>query len=371
MGLDDRRRHARTILVLANGNLNGRVMRLVADGVHRTLGGRARLITTTRLSPLVVWPEERDRPHRVEPEPVEWAEAERLVTTASVVVVPPTWNDSARHLIGLARRAGTPVVYVVPDIDYGVGKLVVLDPSHLPDWICIADPVTRHLLLRNGVPASILRNTGSPYFDEILVEPPLPPPPSSALRVGILASADGLREPQTGETGASPDGVLAAVTHVLGAFPGARITVRLHPRQRPGHVSTAFPLPEGASFDPVDPVPTLRDFFAAHHLIVGSFSLGLMVARLFGRPAISFQPPMSDEGLRRQVFPAWDVPVVTDEAALARCVVERLQSPGDRINLESRLYQCGGSVDAILQVILEAESQPHEAPALGSAPSAR
>jgi hypothetical protein len=345
------------ILLLANGNLNGRVIRLVSDEVHRTHDRRVRVISATRLNPVNPWPDERSSPHAIEPDRVDWAEAEKLVRTASVFVLPPFWDGSARRLVGLARQAGTPVVYVVADIGYGARKLDAADASSLPDRICVGDPITRRLLIRNGIPTSVIRNVGSPYFDSILTCPPLPPPTGKALRVGLLANKDGMRERLSNRDEVSAEGVLPAVHRALKAFPGSRLTIRLHPRQDPARIREAFTLPESAVFDPLPPRSTLPEFISAHHLIVGSYSLGLMVARMLGRPAVSFQPPMDDDGLRREVFAAWDVPVATDEDALAARISERLQSAGRPLAPETLLYQPGGSLEAISRVILEVQSQ--------------
>lgn len=344
---------ARPIVLLANGNLNGRVLRLVADGLRRAQERPVRLVTSTRLNSLTRWPEERDEPHLVEPRLVAWEEAERLVETAAAFVLPPFWNGSARRLIGRARRAGTPVVCVVADVGYGASKLETTDQSELPDRICVADPVSRQLLVRHGAPETLLRNVGSPYFDAVLASPPSPPLAAGPLRVGLLANPDGARERLADRDQVSPDGVLAAVELVLREHPGARLTIRLHPRQRPERIGDAFPPRPTAVLDPLPPVTTMTEFVHSHHLVVGSYSMGLMVARLLGRPAVSFQPPMADDGLRREVFAAWDVPVATDEASLAATIAERLHCPGPPLVAERLLYCPGHSLAAISRVIQE------------------
>lgn len=181
------------IVFLANGNLNGRVIRLVADHIHRIQDRRVRVIAVSTLNPLNRWPDERTCPHAVEPECVSWAEADGLVRDASVFVLAPFWDGSARRLAGAARRAGTPVVCVVADVGSGARKLDVNDESDRPDRICVADPITRSLLVQNGIPDSIIRNAGSPYFDSILARGPLPPPPRTTLRVALLANPTGMR----------------------------------------------------------------------------------------------------------------------------------------------------------------------------------
>jgi hypothetical protein len=64
---------------------------------------------------------------------------------------------------------------------------------------------------------------------------------------------------------------------------------------------------------------------------------------------------MHDDGLRREIFAAWDVPVATDEDALAVLVADRLRCPGPPLAPETVLYQPGRSVAAIMDVIAEAQ----------------
>jgi hypothetical protein len=78
-------------------------------------------------------------PHVVEPDLLEVREAERRIRDAAVFVLPPFWSETARHLIGVVRRAGTPVVCVMADIGYGVQKLDATSPATLPDLVCVAD----------------------------------------------------------------------------------------------------------------------------------------------------------------------------------------------------------------------------------------
>lgn len=351
-----RPRPLRAVVCLANGNLNGRVLRLVADAAHRTLDRPVQLITASRLSPLTRWPEERTSPYVLDPEVVDWSEAERRVSEAAAFILPPFWEGAARQLVAAAHRADVPVVCIVPDVGYGARKLAGLDDAALPDRVCVADPITRALLIENGLPATVIRETGSPYFDALLAEPPLPPAPEGALRVGLLVNPNGGRQRLANEKHVVPDGALPAVEHVLRAFPGSQLTVRLHPRQDPARIDELLRLSESAILDPIQPGSTLREFVAAQHVIVGSYSMGLMVARLLGRPALSYQPPMGDEGLRREVFAAWDVPVATGEHELAAMLVERLAAPVRPLAPESLLYAPGHSLDAMVTVIRDALS---------------
>ena len=55
-------REAGGAVFLTNGNLNGRVIRLVADHVHQTSDLRA---TVVSFDPLTTWPEQRASPHLV------------------------------------------------------------------------------------------------------------------------------------------------------------------------------------------------------------------------------------------------------------------------------------------------------------------
>lgn len=349
-------RSQRSIICLANGNLNGRVMRLLADSLHRRRPGAVQVMTGTWLNALNVWPEERDAPHVLTPIAVDWAEAERRVQEADVFVLPPSWNESARRLVAIAHRAGTPVVYVMADIGYGARKLDTVEPSDMPDLVCVADPVTRGLLVRHGVAPGIIRNVGSPYLDAVLADVNPPAASGSPLRIGLLANPDGLREQLTSKGATEPEGVLPALERVLRKLPGAHLTVRLHPRQVASRVAEAFRLPTNAAFDATAPPSTLASFVAAHHLIVGSYSMGLMVARLLGRPAISFQPVLDDDGIRREVFAAWDVPIADDNEALAVLIHDRLRQPQPQLDAASIFYNPGRSTDAIVGALDEARA---------------
>lgn len=345
------------ILLLANGNLNGRVIRLVADELHREHACPVRVISATRLNPLTPWPDERARPHAVEAECVDRVEAERLLSSASVFVAPPFWDPWPRRLMHLARRASTPTVCVVADVGYGERKLHPDDTAGLPDRIGVSDPVTKSLMIANGVDASALREFGSPYFDLLLARPPLPPPPGSAVRIGILANPNGMRERLTDRETLTAEGVLPAVHRVMHTYPRSRVTLRLHPRQDPASVDDAFDVPESTSVEPASQTP-LTDFIATHHLIVGSYSMGLMVARLLGRPAVSYQPPVDDDrGIRREIFAAWNVPVATTEDELAAIIAERLREPGRPLDPERVLYRPGRSLPAIAEEILATQAK--------------
>jgi hypothetical protein len=344
------------IVVLANGNLNGRVPRLVADELSRTHGRVVRVISLRHLNPLTAWPDERTRPHAVDVEHVDKAEAERIVRTAAVFVLPPFWDPYPSRLVAVARKAGTPVVCVVADVGYGARKLDATDPAALPDRICVADPITRGLLLRNGIPVELIRNAGSPQLDSILPREPLPAPPSATpWRIGLLANPDGKREHLSDKHSRTDEGVLPAVHRALQSFPGARLTIRTHPRQDPARIREAFPLGDATRIDPLEPRSTLPEFIAAQHLVVGSYSMGLMVARLLGRPAVSFQPRRTDDGLRREIFAAWDVPVAANEEELAAHLATCMRSVDGPLSAGPLLYEPGASLQAIAKVVFEAE----------------
>lgn len=346
------------ILLLANGNLNGRVIRLVADELHREHGRAVRVISATRMNPLTHWPDERAHPHAVEVECVGRAELERLVGMASVFVAPPFWDPWLRRLVHLARDAGTPTVCVVADVGYGALKLDPHDTGGLPDRIGVSDPVTKRLMIANGIDASTLREFGSPYFDSLLAEPPLPPPPGPPVRIGILANPNGMRERLTDRDTRTPEDVLPAVHRVMQAYPGSRITLRLHPRQDPTRIHEAFDVPASVDID-ASPQSPVAEFMSTHHLIVGSYSMGLMVARLLGRPAVSYQPPWDDDpGIRREIFAAWNVPVATTEDELSAIIAERLGAPCRPLDPEAVLYRPGRSLPAIAEEILAAQAVP-------------
>ena len=129
--------------------------------------------------------------------------------------------------------------------------------------------------------------------------------------------------------------------------------MRLHPRQDPSRIAAAFPLPPGARIEPPQAGTTLVEFLAGQHLVVGSYSMGLMEARLLGRPALSYQPPDADDGLRREIFAAWDVPVARDDAELAALLAERWQHPGPPLSPEALLFRPGRSLAAIAEQVRE------------------
>jgi hypothetical protein len=173
--------------------------------------------------------------------------------------------------------------------------------------------------------------------------------------VGVLANPDGLRERLTNRHEHSAEGVVPALRRALRAFPGAQVTIRLHPRQDPARIVAAFAPWASVTFDPLPAQSALPEFVAAHHLIVGSYSMGLMMARLLGRPAVSFQPPIPDHGIRREIFAVWDVPVAATDDEFAAMIAERLADARPALAPDTVLYEPHGSLAAITAVVLEAQ----------------
>jgi hypothetical protein len=337
------------VLLLANGNLNGRTIRLIADDLHRRRMP-VRLVTTAGLIP---WPEERDHPHIVPPASVSWEKAEFLVRSASLLILPASWDRAVDRITAVARDAGTPVVCVVADFGYGARKLDPSERQVAADQICVGDPVTHRHLVSHGVAPPFMREVGSPHIDTVLAAPRRLRLPGRPLRIGLLANPDGMRELHSDPDARIPEEVLPAVNAVLGNMPDARLTVRLHPRQDASLIATHFHLPDQAAFDPFPAATALHEFVADHDLIVGSYSMGLLIARFMGCPVVSYQPVVDDTGIRREIFGEWDIPVATDPEMLAATMADRLRDPGRPLDPASVLYNPGASLDAIAEVVAE------------------
>ncbi len=334
------------VVFLTNGNLNGRVVRLVADHA-RSSGLRVALFS---FAPLTPWPEQRLAPHRVELRTVDFAEVERRVVSAGAFVYAPSrFGTDHPRLVRLARRAGVPSVAIVADLGFLVDKRFdATEPSGLPDRVCVADPSTEALLLRCGVPERILRRTGNPHLDGAVRRMPLARPPTACRRVGVLVNPvldPGARRPAPPRPELE---VVRGIERAVAGLPGVSLTLRLHPRLDPGCASD---LPE-AALDPLEPRRPFEPFVADQHRVVGSHSMGLLVARLLGRPVASFQPA-GRPVVRTEVFAAWGIPNLTRPEELRSWLLAADEEVAAPLRVEDVLFRPGRSLEAILEVIGE------------------
>jgi hypothetical protein len=332
------------VVFLANGNLNGRTIRLVADHFDSTHRLPVRLIST---GALLRWPEERSHPHTVQATPVDPAEAERLIAGASAYVFAATFDPIPNRMVGVARRAGTPSFCIVADVDFGAARLDPADPSSLPDRIGIGDPITSSLLTERGVPPSIIGHVGSPYLDSILSVPALPRPGGRELRVGLLFNPDGI---EARKVGYSEEDVFWGTREALKPLPESRLTIRPHPRLDPSWIEEAVATIDSAVVESADR-RTMVEFVASHHLTVASYSTGLLVTKALGRPAVSFQPSPDGRRLRGEAFSSWGIPIVSTSDELSRSVAESRRSPSKPLPFERLLFQPHQSLEEISREI--------------------
>lgn len=340
------------VVFLTNGNLNGRVIRLVADHAQETSGLRATLLS---FAPLTPWPEQQGSPHRVEPRLVDLAEAERRIASARAFVYAPSPFADHPRLVRLARRLGVPSVAIIADVGWGETKLDPAEPSGLPDRVCVADPVTEELLLRRGVAERILRRTGSPHLDVTVQRTPLPPPAAPGRRVGALVNPVlDLRAPVRPAPRPELE-VVRGIERAVAGLPGVSLTLRLHPRLDP---RCASDLP-GAALDPLEPRRPFEEFVADQHRVVGSHSTGLLVARMLGRPAASFQPE-AGAAIRAELFAAWGIPILTRPEDRRSWLLASDEAVAPPLRIEELLFRPGRSLEAIAEVVGEVLSGTEE-----------
>jgi hypothetical protein len=230
-----------------------------------------------------------------------------------------SWYDDLPELIPAARRAGTASVCIMADVGFGTEKVDPGDPSRLPDRVCVADPVTKALVVRRGLSQSIVVEAGSPYLDTVLPHAPLPRLDSSPRRIGLLVNPELASGPEPRSTGRVDVEVARAIQRVIATLPDTRLTLRMHPR-----LKSPIEVP-GAALDPIEPRSTMPEFVSGQHRILGTYSTGLLVVRLLGRPALSFQPRSQGTVRRPEVFEAWGIPVLREPADLRAWLLEPIE----------------------------------------------
>lgn len=177
----------------------------------------------------------------------------------------------------------------------------------LPDQIAVMDEVARDEMIQNGFPAERLQVTGQPAYDELFA-----PRDSQALRSRVR-TAFGLPDDQAplilfasqpfSELRAIPGAVvppydelevLDLLTRAL--YPAekpspARLWIRPHPREQPEKF-LRFAGPHQIISGEFDRLAAID----AADAVVGMSSAFLLEAALVGKPVLSIQPRLEDEG---------------------------------------------------------------------------
>ncbi|MEM9302016.1 MAG: hypothetical protein AAGE01_07885 [Pseudomonadota bacterium] len=322
------------VFCLANGNLNGRTIRLIADALATNGAVEPDLYTTASVTP---WPEEREAPHRLPVATVSWEEAARRIVAADAFLFPLNWLGATQQLIGAARRAGVPSLGLLCDIGYDAHRIDPSKADSIPDWIGVADPISRDLVLAAGARPAQLLKLGSPYLDSM--GKPVSPPLAGRRRIGVLGSLDYRRRGLPGKR-SSEASMQERILAVLEESGAVEVALREHPRA-------------GST----DTVSTMREYIAEVHGVVGTYSTGLIVARMLGRHACSFQPERALR-LREDALRAWDVPILATDAALKAwvdTVVEGRSPPP----VKGRRYETGRSCAAIAACIARLAVSDH------------
>lgn len=326
----------------ANGNLNGRVIRLVADELLRSYGIP---VEVHHCIPLTTWPEARQAPHLVEVQRLTRAMAERRTCHAAVHVFPATWDQRVLSQQAAVRRAGVSTVCILADVGWGTRKLAHLLDSDVPDAIIVPDYFSYRSLLDFGFPENRLVSAGSPYLDTVLASGNVPFP-EGGRRLGAFASP----EP-------SPDEIIARgcsyrqseamqmIKRVAGRISGLELEIRAHPRTLPGR-NNKVDGQRGRS--------TLAEFVGRCQGVVATRSLGLIAARLLGRSAVSLQPVPVGDGDRELVFEACGIPIARNEVALEQILANLPQRATTAPDTSSWLFNPGHSNKLICEVIVAA-----------------
>lgn len=330
------------VIILAGGNLNGRVMRLVADELAECGRLKTRLLG---IFPLLEWSEQPGDSHLVAPIAVEWDQIRQHLAGTSAFVFAPSFRDGFWDLVREAKSLGIPTVCVLADIGFGAERFEGIDQVCMPDLICVSDPVTLQLCLDIGVPEERLFKSGSPYLDTMIGQR-LPDGPAGTRRIGLLLGTERL-SPQKKRCSGRPERTLLEGVHsAVRAIEGMEMTVRLHPRI----ANDPSLVPEDAALDPLYPRSTFFDFLTHHHQIIASMSTGLLVARILGRHALSFQPDR-DRACRLEIFEAWGIPVVHHVDEVEAWLRETRDKTPELLCLDGKLYQPGKSLAAITDLV--------------------
>lgn len=280
-------------------------------------------------------------------------EASRFFSSASLFVTSiRSPGDTERQLIRLARSHNLKSVVILADLGSGAQKFRDAAGWALPDWLTVTDCVTRRILIEQGVPSDIIVRSGSPYLDEILHHAqngPLPLP--SNLRWCYYAVPNTLDFQTYGiENHYHETAVVAGIVNALKSVEGATLRIRLHPKEFEQHPYEQF---AGETVTVQQPAerPTIEEEVLRHGLGLSTYSTALLVTRILGLPAISYQPAVGPS-IRSELYRSCGIPLVRTEDELRDAISEvthtRPQAP-----LANFLYNEGSSLEKIAGFILD------------------
>ncbi len=336
------------ILIYTNGNLNGRVARLIADRIAQNGEQTVRVIYS---SSITKWPEEESTPYLVDAWFVTQEEAEDLATKATVFVYTASWDGWVGMLARKAHYNGARVICVFADIGYGVEKVANFKNEWLPPFIIVPDPVTYGLLLKAGVPENNLIKAGSPYLDWFLRSKSRKKKcVSEKINVGLLLSPEAnYQENNAGGSLCSQIDASIRAAKSISQLSNIFLTVRPHPKMDVTELSGYDEL-ASISTDKAAHSSSIEEFCAKQDIIVGVRSLGLLVARVLGLHAVSFQPISEGMGSREAVFEKWGVSLARNEWQLRKTISAACLNKPNRINLKKHIYNAGFSLDEIYKI---------------------
>lgn len=239
---------------------------------------------------------------------------------------------------GGARRAGIGSIAVLDHWCNYAERFTRQTPfDTLPDTLAVMDDVAREALLEAGCPPDVLRVTGQPYFDDLLVR--IAALDRAAVRHELGVEIDRrlvvfASEPQHryyGDAlGYTEDSALnAAIGALARTDPGALLVVKLHPLQE----DSAHDAVHGEQL-PIE-VRVLRAYptthlVAAADVVLGMTSVFLLEGAICGRPTLSIRPggDPADHFLSRHAAAIESVVAAEHvEAALAQAFADGIGPP--------------------------------------------
>ena len=149
--------HRPEVIVVAGGNLNGLVLRLVAERLN--LQGKVRVSLLHNIG-LTDWPEFPGHQFNVVAEHAKTDEILGRVATADALVLPASFRPEFGPLIRTARNAGIPAICIVADSGFGTERFKDFAREDFPTALCIPDPLTMDLCINSGFPREVLVNAG-------------------------------------------------------------------------------------------------------------------------------------------------------------------------------------------------------------------
>ncbi|HEX2189835.1 MAG TPA: hypothetical protein VHG51_13090 [Longimicrobiaceae bacterium] len=337
---------SKPIVLYVSGNLAAKTMGLVCALARLRWPGRVLVITDGYVPEPV---EGLGSARRVRP-----AEAERFIRDAALLVTSiRTPGADERLLLRTAAAHGVPSLAVLADLGSGARKFRDEQGWALPDRLAVADPVTHRLMVQDGVPPEVLVQAGSPYLDTMLSQArPAPRPRSRGDRTricfsGVPNDSDFTiwgRNPHYTEAD-----VMEGLTRVVDRLPGVHLTVRLHPKEFEEHPYAPYAGPR-VTIQPPDGRCPLEQDLLSHAVNVSTYSTTLLVARVFGQPAISFQPPPGPV-VRSDLYEAYGIPVAQTEGELFTHLSRAVEGLQGRGSLRGFLYNEGKGLEVIGQTM--------------------